>query len=65
MILDRKELATTKDASNLTALHKAVALKRTDIAVWIAENFKSAINTQGLVSVTRVANYYTPRASFQ
>lgn len=50
MALERRELATKLDASNFSPLHKAVILKYTDIALWIAQQFKPAVNISGNVS---------------
>jgi len=52
MSLNRRELAVMPDASKLTPLHKAVILKHTAIALWIAEQFKTTMDIREGVSMT-------------
>ena len=47
MAMTRKELGTKQDASKLTPLHKAVILKHSAVAKWIAEQIEGSMNVQG------------------
>ncbi|XP_067929856.1 uncharacterized protein [Watersipora subatra] len=52
MALTRREIATKEDASKLTPLHKAVILKHTEVAKWIAQQFTGSMDVQGDAGLT-------------